>query len=166
MLLLGQRNEYDVIITELGGTVGDIESLPFIEAVRQLQWEMPEEDCVVIHLTLIPYLKAAKELKTKPTQHSVKLLSQEGVNPDIIVCRTEEPLSPEIRKKIALFCNVKIEAVIEAADAATIYEVPVTMMKEKLDLICLKKLNITHHQDAELGRWKGFLDKLSIPNRK
>ena len=122
MLLLGQRNEYDVILTELGGTVGDIESLPFIEAVRQLQWEMPDEDCVVIHLTLIPYLKAAKELKTKPTQHSVKLLSQEGVNPDIIVCRTEEPLSPEIRKKIALFCNVKIEAVIEAADAATIYD--------------------------------------------
>jgi CTP synthase len=166
MLLLGQRNEYDVIITELGGTVGDIESLPFIEAVRQLQWEMPEEDCVVIHLTLIPYLKAAKELKTKPTQHSVKLLSQEGVNPDIIVCRTEEPLSPEIRKKIALFCNVKIEAVIEAADASTIYEVPITMMKERLDLICLKKLNITHHKDAELGRWKIFLDKLKHPKSK
>lgn len=166
MLLLGQRNEYDVIITELGGTVGDIESLPFIEAVRQLQWEMPEEDCVVIHLTLIPYLRAAKELKTKPTQHSVKLLSQEGVNPDIIVCRTEEPLSPEIRKKIALFCNVKIEAVIEAADASTIYEVPVNMMKEKLDLICLKKLNITHYQDAELGRWRTFLEKLKHPKQK
>lgn len=166
MLLLGQRNEYDVIITELGGTVGDIESLPFIEAVRQLQWEMPEEDCVVIHLTLIPYLRAAKELKTKPTQHSVKLLSQEGVNPDIIVCRTEEPLSPEIRKKIALFCNVKIEAVIEAADASTIYEVPVNMMKEKLDLICLKKLNITHYQDAELGRWRAFLEKLKHPKQK
>ena len=166
MLLLGQRNEYDVIITELGGTVGDIESLPFIEAVRQLQWEMPEEDCVVIHLTLIPYLRAAKELKTKPTQHSVKLLSQEGVNPDIIVCRTEEPLSPEIRKKIALFCNVKIEAVIEAADASTIYEVPVNMMKEKLDLICLKKLNITHYQDAELGRWRMFLEKLKHPKQK
>ena len=98
MLLLGQGNKYDIIITELGGTVGDIESLPFIEAVRQLQWEMPEEDCVVLHLTLIPYLKAAKELKTKPTQHSVRLLSQEGVHPDIIVCRTEEPVSPEIRK--------------------------------------------------------------------
>ena len=166
MLLLGQRNEYDVIITELGGTVGDIESLPFIEAVRQLQWEMPEEDCVVIHLTLIPYLRAAKELKTKPTQHSVKLLSQEGVNPDIIVCRTEEPLSPEIRKKIALFCNVKIEAVIEAADASTIYEVPVNMMKEKLDLICLKKLNITQYQDAELGRWRMFLEKLKHPKQK
>jgi CTP synthase len=166
MLLLGQRNEFDVIITELGGTVGDIESLPFIEAVRQLQWEMPEEDCVVIHLTLIPYLKAAKELKTKPTQHSVKLLSQEGVNPDIIVCRTEEPLSLEIRKKIALFCNVKIEAVIEAVDASTIYEVPITMVKEKLDLICLKKLNITHYQEAELNRWKIFLEKLKHPKSK
>jgi len=166
MLLLGQRNEYDVIITELGGTVGDIESLPFIEAVRQLQWELPEEDVVVIHLTLIPYLKAAKELKTKPTQHSVRMLSQEGVTPDVIVCRTEEPLNAEIRKKIALFCNVKVEAVIEAADASSIYEVPVTMMKEKLDLICLKKLNITQYQEAELTKWKEFLDKLRHPKSK
>ena len=166
MLLIGARNEYDVIITELGGTVGDIESLPFIEAVRQLQWELSEDDVVVIHLTLIPYLKAAKELKTKPTQHSVRMLSQEGVTPDVIVCRTEEPLSPEIRKKIALFCNVKVEAVIEAADASTIYEVPVTMMKEKLDLICLKKLNITNYQDAELTKWKEFLDKLRHPKSK
>jgi CTP synthase len=166
MLLIGARNEYDVIITELGGTVGDIESLPFIEAVRQLQWELPEDDVVVIHLTLIPYLKAAKELKTKPTQHSVRMLSQEGVTPDVIVCRTEEPLSPEIRKKIALFCNVKVEAVIEAADASSIYEVPVTMMKEKLDLICLKKLNITNYQDAELAKWKEFLDKLRHPKSK
>ena len=166
MLLLGQGNKFDIIITELGGTVGDIESLPFIEAVRQLQWEMPEEDCVVIHLTLIPYLKAAKELKTKPTQHSVKLLSQEGVHPDVIVCRTEEPLSPDIRKKIALFCNVKPEAVIEAADAPTIYEVPLTMMREKLDLICLRKLNITHYHEPELVRWKEFLDKLKYPKSK
>jgi len=166
MLLLGQGNKYDIIITELGGTVGDIESLPFIEAVRQLQWEMPEEDCVVIHLTLIPYLKAAKELKTKPTQHSVKLLSQEGVHPDIIVCRTEEPLSPDIRKKIALFCNVKPEAVIEAADAPTIYEVPLTMMREKLDVICLKKMNITHYHEPELGKWKEFLDKLKYPKNR
>jgi CTP synthase len=166
MLLLGQTNEYDIIITELGGTVGDIESLPFIEAVRQLQWEMQEEDCVVVHLTLIPYLKAAKELKTKPTQHSVKLLSQEGVNPDIIVCRTEESLSPEIRKKIALFCNVKQEAVIEAADAPTIYEVPLAMMREKLDLICLKKLNITNFHEPELAKWKEFLDKLKYPKSK
>jgi CTP synthase len=166
MLLLGQRNEYDVIITELGGTVGDIESLPFIEAVRQLQWELPEEDVVVIHLTLIPYLKAAKELKTKPTQHSVRMLSQEGVTPDVIVCRTEEPLSQEIRKKIALFCNVKVEAVIEAADASSIYEVPVTMMKEKLDLICLKKLNIVQYQEPELTKWKEFLEKLRHPKSK
>ncbi len=166
MLLLGQSNQFDIIITELGGTVGDIESLPFIEAVRQLQWEMNDEDCVVVHLTLIPYLKAAKELKTKPTQHSVKLLSQEGVNPDIIVCRTEEPLSAEIRKKIALFCNVKQEAVIEAADAPTIYEVPLAMMREKLDLICLKKLNITEYHEPELGKWKEFLDKLKYPKSK
>src|SRR6195256_1684891 len=117
MLMLGKEGKYDIVITELGGTVGDIESLPFIEAVRQLQWELPEEDTVVVHLTLIPYLKAAKELKTKPTQHSVKMLSQEGVHPDILVCRTEKSLSTDIRRKIALFCNVKQEAVIEAADA-------------------------------------------------
>jgi CTP synthase len=166
MLLLGQGNQWDIIITELGGTVGDIESLPFIEAVRQLQWEMPEEDCVVLHLTLIPYLKAAKELKTKPTQHSVKLLSQEGVHPDVIVCRTEEPLSQDIRKKIALFCNVKPEAVIEAADAPTIYEVPLAMMREKLDLIVLKKLNIASYHEPDLSRWKEFLDKLKYPKSK
>jgi CTP synthase len=166
MLLLGQNKEYDIIITEIGGTVGDIESLPFIEALRQLQWELPEEDTVVVHLTLIPYLKAAKELKTKPTQHSVKMLSQEGVHPDIIVCRTEESLSPEIRRKIALFCNVKQEAVIEAADAPTIYEVPLTMMREKLDVICMKKLNITGYHEPELSKWKEFLDKLKYPKSK
>jgi CTP synthase len=161
ILLLGQTDQYDIILTEIGGTVGDIESLPFIEAVRQLQWEMPDEDCVVVHLTLIPYLRAAKELKTKPTQHSVK-----GVHPDVIVCRTEEPLTAEIRKKIALFCNVKQDSVIEAADASTIYEVPLTMMREKLDLICLKKLNITNYHEPELGRWKEFLDKLNYPKNK
>lgn len=166
MLLLGQSNEFDVIITEIGGTVGDIESLPFIEALRQLQWELPEEDTVVVHLTLIPYLKAAKELKTKPTQHSVKMLSQEGVHPDIIVCRTEEPLSTEIRRKIALFCNVKPEAVIEAMDAPTIYEVPLLMMNEKLDKICMKKLNITQYQEPELTKWKEFLDKLKYPKSR
>jgi len=168
MLLLGQDGKFDIVITELGGTVGDIESLPFIEAVRQLQWELPEEDTVVIHLTLIPYLKAAKELKTKPTQHSVRMLSQEGVHPDIIACRTEEQLSPEIRRKIALFCNVKQEAVIEAADASTIYEVPLTMMREKLDVICLKKLkvNIANYKEPELGKWKEFLDKLKYPKSK
>jgi len=133
MLLLGKDAKYDVVITEIGGTVGDIEGLPFIEAVRQLQWELPEEDCLVVHLTLIPYLKAAKELKTKPTQHSVRLLSENGVHPDILVCRTEEPLNNDIKRKIAQFCNVKPEAVIESADANTIYEVPLMMLREKLD---------------------------------
>jgi CTP synthase len=166
MLLLGQSNEYDIIITEIGGTVGDIESLPFIEAVRQLQWELPEESVAVVHLTLIPYLRAAKELKTKPTQHSVKMLSQEGVHPDVIVCRTEESLNTELRRKVAQFCNVKQEAVIEAADAPTIYEVPLAMLRERLDLICLKKLNIANYSEPELGKWKEFLDKLKYPKSK
>ncbi|MBH2005320.1 MAG: CTP synthase [Sphingobacteriia bacterium] len=166
MLLLGQDDKYDIVLTEIGGTVGDIESLPFIEAVRQLQWELPEEDLMVIHLTLIPYLKAAKELKTKPTQHSVKMLSETGVHPDILVCRTEEPLSNEIKRKIALFCNVKQEAVIEAMDASTIYEVPLEMLREKLDLICLKKMNITNYGEPNLDKWKGFLDKLKYPRSK
>lgn len=166
MLLLGEKKEYDIIITEIGGTVGDIESLPFIEAVRQLQWEMPEEDCIIVHLTLIPYLKAAKELKTKPTQHSVKLMSENGVHPDILVCRTERPLTDDLKRKIALFCNVKQNAVIEAADASTIYEVPIYMLREKLDLIVLKKLNITNYNEPELTKWKEFLDKLRHPLNK
>jgi CTP synthase len=166
MLLLGDDDKYDVILTEIGGTVGDIESLPFIEAVRQLQWELPEEDVMVVHLTLIPYLKAAKELKTKPTQHSVKMLSETGVHPDIIVCRTEEPLNNDIKRKIALFCNVKQEAVIEAMDASTIYEVPLLMLREKLDLICLKKLNLTGYGEPQLDKWIGFLDKLKYPRSK
>ncbi len=166
MLLLGKDGKYDIVITEIGGTVGDIESLPFIEAVRQLQWELPEEDVVVVHLTLIPYLRAAKELKTKPTQHSVKMLSETGVHPDIIVCRTEEPLSNDIKRKIALFCNVKQQAVIEAMDAPTIYEVPLAMLREKLDIICMKKLNITEYKEPELEKWKGFLDKLKYPKSK
>ena len=166
MLLLGETGKYDIIITELGGTVGDIESLPFVEAVRQLQWEMPEEDCLVIHLTLIPYLKAAKELKTKPTQHSVRMLSQEGVRPDVIVCRTEHPLSEEIKRKIALFCNVKPNAVIEAIDAGTIYEVPLKMLQEGLDVIVLKKLRINGYSAPELSKWRGFLDKLNYPKTR
>ena len=166
MLLLGEDNTYDIILTEIGGTVGDIESLPFIEAVRQLQWELPEEDVMVVHLTLIPYLKAAKELKTKPTQHSVKMLSETGVHPDILVCRTEEPLNNDIKRKIALFCNVKQEAVIEAMDASTIYEVPLLMLREKLDIICLKKLNITKFGEPNLTKWTGFLDKLKYPRSK
>jgi len=163
MLLLGQSGQYDIVITELGGTVGDIESLPFIEAVRQVQWELPEGDCVVVHLTLIPYLKAAKELKTKPTQHSVKMLSQEGVHPDVIVCRTEHPLNDEIKRKIALFCNVKPDSVIEAIDAGTIYEVPLKMLQEGLDLIVLKKLNITGFGSPEMDNWREFLNKLNHP---
>jgi CTP synthase len=166
MLLLGKEGKYDIVLTEIGGTVGDIESLPFIEAVRQLQWELPEEDCLVVHLTLIPYLRAAKELKTKPTQHSVRMLSENGVHPDIIVCRSEEPLGNELKKKIALFCNVKTEAVIEAMDAPTIYEVPLIMMREKLDMICLKKMNITNFKEPELSKWKEFLDKLKYPRAK
>ncbi|HEU0064752.1 MAG TPA: CTP synthase [Flavisolibacter sp.] len=166
MLLLAQTKEYDIIISEIGGTVGDIESLPYIEAIRQLQWELPDEDLLVVHLTLIPYLKAAKELKTKPTQHSVRMLSESGVFPDIIVCRTEEPLTDDLKKKIALFCNVKAEAVIEAPDANTIYEVPLLMMNEKLDVIVLKKLNITDFHEPDLTRWKEFLDKLKYPKTK
>jgi CTP synthase len=166
MMLLGEKNQYDVILTEIGGTVGDIESLPFIEAVRQIQWELPDEDCLVVHLTLIPFLKAAKELKTKPTQHSVKLMSENGVHPDILVCRTERPLSDELKRKIALFCNVKVDSVIEAADASTIYEVPIAMLREKLDLIVLKKLNITNYGEPELTKWKEFLEKVKHPGTK
>lgn len=166
MLLLGKDDKYDVVLTEIGGTVGDIEGLPFIEAVRQLQWELPEEDCLVVHLTLIPYLRAAKELKTKPTQHSVRLLSENGVHPDILVCRTEEPLNNDIKRKIAQFCNVKPEAVIESIDASTIYEVPLMMLREKLDVIALKKMNITNYNEPDLARWKIFLDKLKYPKSK
>jgi len=166
MRLIGETGEYDIVITEIGGTVGDIESLPFVEAVRQLQWEMEKEDCLVIHLTLIPYLKAAKELKTKPTQHSVKLMSENGVHPDIIVCRTERSLNLELKKKIALFCNVKTEAVIEAMDANSIYEVPLKMLQEGLDVIVLKKLHINGYSAPQLGKWKEFLDKLKYPSGK
>ncbi len=161
MMLLGESGDFDIVITELGGTVGDIESLPFVEAVRQIQWELPEEDCIVVHLTLIPYLKAAKELKTKPTQHSVRLLSQEGVHPNIIVCRTEHPLNEDLKRKVALFCNVKPEAVIEAIDAGTIYEVPLKMFEEGLDVIVLKKLHINGYAAPDLLKWNSFLDKLN-----
>ncbi len=166
MMLLGKGGKFDIVITEIGGTVGDIESLPFIEAVRQIQWELPEQDVVVIHLTLVPYLSAAKELKTKPTQHSVKMLSETGVHPDIIVARTEQPLGNEIKRKIALFCNVKPEAVIEAMDAPTIYEVPLAMLREKLDVITMRKLGIAVFPEPNLEKWKGFLDKLKNPKSK
>ncbi len=163
MLLLGQDGKFDIVITEIGGTVGDIESTPFIETVRQIQWELPEEDVMVVHLTLIPYLNAAKELKTKPTQHSVRMLSETGVHPDVIVCRTEHPLNDDIKRKIALFCNVRAGNVIESLDASTIYEVPLLMLKEQLDLIVLKKLNIQKFKEPDLTKWNIFLDKLKHP---
>jgi CTP synthase len=166
MMLLGEEGKYDIVLTEIGGTVGDIEGLPFIEAVRQLQWEMAKEDCLVVHLTLIPYLKAADELKTKPTQHSVRLMNENGVHPDIIVCRTEKSLTADLRKKIAQFCNVKVDAVIEAMDASTIYEVPLKMLQEGLDVTVLKKLHINGYSAPELNKWKQFLDKLKYPSSK
>ncbi|MEF9986425.1 MAG: CTP synthase [Bacteroidales bacterium] len=166
MLLLGKSGKYDVVITELGGTVGDIESTPYVEAVRQLQWELPNEDCVTIHLTLVPFLNAAKELKTKPTQHSVRMLQQGGVNPDIIVCRTEHPIPYDLKRKVALFCNVKPNAVIESIDAKSIYEVPLTMMKEKLDEIVLQKLGMKDLPAPNLKEWSAFLQKLFNPKHE
>ncbi|MDR3183828.1 MAG: CTP synthase [Prevotellaceae bacterium] len=166
MLLLGKTGDYDVVISEIGGTVGDIESQPFVEAIRQLQWEMDDEDCVVLHLTLVPFLNAAKELKTKPTQHSVRMLQQNGLQPDIIVCRTEHHLTPDIRKKIALFCNVKYNAVIESIDARSIYEVPLRMMDEKLDEIVIEKLHLKNAAKPDLKEWKKFLDKLCHPKHE
>ncbi|MCE2994991.1 MAG: CTP synthase [Cyclobacteriaceae bacterium] len=160
---LGETGQYDFIITEIGGSVGDIESLPFVEAVRQVRWDLGANNAMVIHLTLIPYLKAAKELKTKPTQHSVKELLSYGIQPDILVCRTEHPLSMEIRKKLALFCNVNLNSVIEAMDADTIYDVPLLMKKEKLDERVLAKLKVTTKHEPDLEQWKGFLGKLKNP---
>jgi CTP synthase len=163
IFLLGETGEYDFIITEIGGSVGDIESLPFIEAVRQVRWDLGGNNALVIHLTLIPYLKAAKELKTKPTQHSVKELLAEGIQPDILVCRTEWPLPLELRKKLALFCNVHLNSVIEAMDAETIYDVPLLMKKEKLDERVLAKLKIHAKAEPDLDQWKTFLGKLKNP---
>ncbi len=161
--LLGESGKYDIVITEIGGCVGDIESLPFLEAVRQFRWEMGPTDTLVIHLTLIPYLNAAKELKTKPTQHSVKQLSETGIHPDILVCRTEHPLPAELRKKVALFCNVNINSVIESIDAETIYDVPLLMKKEKLDERVLAKLKLPNKNEPDLESWKVFLGKLKNP---
>ncbi|QMV71318.1 CTP synthase [Sphingobacterium paramultivorum] len=163
MQLLGESGKYDIIITELGGTVGDIESLPFVEAVRQLRWELGANNSLVIHLTLVPYLAAAGELKTKPTQHSVKTLLEYGVQPDILVCRTEHKLSQEIRKKLAQFCNVNINAVVESIDASTIYDVPLLMLKENLDKTALTKLKLSNKNEPDLENWKNFLGKLKNP---
>jgi CTP synthase len=161
--LLGQTPQYDVIITELGGTVGDIEALPYLEALRQMRWELGADNCMVVHLTLIPYLRAAKELKTKPTQHSVKELLQTGIQPDVLVCRTEHPLSMELRRKLALFCNVEVQAVIEAMDADTIYDVPILMLKERLDAVVISKLRLPDRREPDLRKWKEFLGKLKNP---
>lgn len=163
MRLLGENEDYDIVITELGGTVGDIESLPFIEAVRQLRWELGNNDSLVIHLTLVPFLAAAGELKTKPTQHSVKMLLEYGIQPDILVCRTEHHLTSEIRKKLALFCNVNLNAVVESIDAPSIYDVPLLMMKEQLDKTVLAKLKLPTKPEPNLELWKGFLGKLKNP---
>lgn len=163
--LLGKTGIYEIVITEIGGTVGDIESLPYVEAVRQLKWEMGE-DCLVIHLTLIPYLAASGELKTKPTQHSVKMLLEYGVQPDILVCRTEHELSKELKNKIALFCNVSPGAVIESIDASTIYEVPLLMAEEELDKVVLNKLRMPMHSEPDLSQWKEFLNRLKHPKQE
>ena len=162
--LLAEDNSYDFIITEIGGTVGDIESLPYIESVRQLIWELGKTNTLLIHLTLIPYLSAAKELKTKPTQHSVKTLMESGLNADILVCRTEREISNDIKKKLALFCNVDEESVIQSIDASTIYEVPLLMKKERLDDVVLKKLNLKNNNRANLDSWSDFVKKLKFPN--
>jgi CTP synthase len=163
MQLLGKGDEHDVVITEIGGTVGDIESLPYIEAVRQLRWELGRENCVVIHLTLVPFLSAAKELKTKPTQHSVKTLMESGINADVLVCRTEHELSDDLRKKLALFCNVEKEAVIQSIDAETIYDVPILMHEEGLDQVVMKRLGIEDDNQPDLTHWKNFLKRHKNP---
>jgi CTP synthase len=163
MQQLGETGDYDVVITEIGGTVGDIESLPYIEAVRQLRWELGRENCIVIHLTLVPYLSAAAELKTKPTQHSVKTLMESGINADILVCRTEHELSESIRAKLALFCNVKREAVIQSLDAKTIYDVPLLMHEEGLDRVVLETLALPDNLEPDLTNWKAFLSRHKNP---
>lgn len=163
MQLLGNSGDFDIVITEIGGTVGDIESLPYIESVRQLVWELGEGNSIVIHLTLVPYLAAARELKTKPTQHSVKTLMESGIKADILVCRTEHELSDELRQKLALFCNVKPEAVIQSIDASTIYEVPNLMLEEGLDVVALKKLHLPQKSAPDLKNWSVFLHRLKNP---
>lgn len=164
--LLGETGKYDIVITEIGGCVGDIESLPFTEAVRQARWDLGPNNFLVIHLTLIPFLKSAGELKTKPTQHSVKQLLEAGIQPDILVCRSEKRLPSEIRKKLSLFCNVHINSVIEALDAETIYDVPLLMRKEKLDERVLAKLKLSHKVEPDIEQWKEFLGKLKNPTNE
>jgi CTP synthase len=164
--LLGETGQFDIVITEIGGTVGDIESLPYIESVRQLIWEIGSSNAVVIHLTLLPYLSTTGELKTKPTQHSVKTLLEYGIQPDVLVCRTEKHMSHDLRRKIALFCNVNVNAVIESVDASTIYEVPLLMMKEQLDKVVMNKLKLPSKHEPDMQAWKDFLGKLKNPVRE
>ena len=163
--LLGNKGNLDFVITEIGGTVGDIESLPYIEAVRQMKWELGK-NCIVVHLTLVPYLKTSGELKTKPTQHSVKTLLESGVQPDIIVCRTERHLNESLREKIALFCNVEVTSVIESIDAETIYDVPLLMLEEKLDLEILRKMKMPCENEPDLNNWREFVYKLKHPQHE
>ncbi|HHB79244.1 MAG TPA: CTP synthase [Saprospiraceae bacterium] len=164
--LLEQSGDYDIIITEIGGTIGDIESLPYMEAIRQFKWDIGAGNFLLVHLTLVPYLASAKELKTKPTQHSVKNLLSLGVQPDILVCRTEHPLPNYARKKIASFCNVEVSSVIEARDAETIYDVPLLMLEEHLDTVTLKKLDLPIKSNPNLIVWSEFLRKLKNPKRE
>lgn len=163
--ILGNSGDYDIVITEIGGTVGDIESLPYIEAVRQLKWEFGEQNAIVVHLTLIPYLSAAGELKTKPTQHSVKTLMESGVQADVLVCRTEHELNESIKIKLARFCNVQKEAVIQSIDASTIYDVPILMLEEGLDSVVLGKLGLAS-RTPDLESWKAFLSRLKHPKNE
>ena len=163
--LLGNTEKYDIVITEIGGTVGDIESLPYIEAVRQLKWE-PGFDCIVLHLTLVPYLATSGELKTKPTQHSVKALLESGVQPDILALRTEHKLTKDVKEKVALFCNIAPKAVIQAIDAETIYDVPLLMQEEELDKVVLDKLSLSYKNEPNLAAWNEFLSKLKNPKAK
>ena len=164
--ILGKSGDYDIVITEIGGTVGDIESLPYIEAVRQLLWDLGEHNGIVVHLTLVPFLAAAGELKTKPTQHSVKTLMESGIKADILVCRTEHEISDDIKSKLALFCNVRKEAVIQSIDASTIYDVPVLMQEEGLDTVTLEKLALPNTKEPDLTQWKEFLKRHKNPKNK
>ena len=164
--LLGKSGQYDIVITEIGGTVGDIESLPYIEAVRQLQWELGDNNAIVIHLTLVPYLAAAGELKTKPTQHSVKALMESGLKADVLVCRTDRDLPDDLRQKLALFCNVKKEAVIQSIDVATIYDVPNLMLLEGLDTVVLRKLALSDAVAPDLTKWNNFLQRHKNPKHR
>lgn len=164
--ILGKTGEYDIVITEIGGTVGDIESLPYIESVRQLQWELGENNAIVVHLTLVPFLAAAGELKTKPTQHSVKTLMESGLKADVLVCRTDRDLPDDLRQKLALFCNVKKEAVIQSIDVPTIYDVPNLMLLEGLDRVVLKKLNLSYENQPDLEQWNAFLQRHKNPKNR